>query len=175
MKIAQEEVRRVTGKKLKRNENDISEMEYLKYVIKETLRLHPPLPLMVPRESTTTTTVKGYHVPSKLRVFINACAIQRDPNIWKNPEEFIPERFGNNFIDIKGQDYEYIPFGSGRRGCRGLSFGIAVAELVLANLLCWFDWEFPGGAEEELDMTEAFGLTVNKKTPLHLVPVSNSF
>ncbi|KAF9594438.1 hypothetical protein IFM89_031040 [Coptis chinensis] len=177
MKNVQEEIRRVTSKKQKLDEEDIQQMDYLKSVVKETLRLHPPLPLLVPHESSAATNLKGYHVPSKTRVYINAWAIQRDPEMWNNPEEFSPERFSSdNIVDLKGQDYEYFPFGSGRRGCPGMLFGLAVSEFVIANLLYWFDWELPGGTnKEDLDMTEYFGLVVTKKIPLHLVPTSHCF
>ncbi|KAK9088011.1 hypothetical protein Syun_030405 [Stephania yunnanensis] len=171
MKKAQEEVRRIVGKKPKVQEEDIQEMEYLKCVIKETLRLHPSGPLLLPRESITSTEINGYTIPPKTRVYINAWAIQRDPMTWDKAEEFIPERFSESTVDFKGQDFELVPFGSGRRSCPGMSFGIAVVELALANLLYWFDWELPNGElKEMLDMTESFGFTVNKKIPLHLLP-----
>ncbi|OVA20569.1 Cytochrome P450 [Macleaya cordata] len=171
MKKAQEEIRRVVGKKSKVEEQDIYQMDYLKYVIKESLRLHAPLPTLVARKSTASAKIGGYDVPANTGVFINAWAIQRDSKSWDNPEEFRPERFINNSIDFKGQDFQFIPFGSGRRGCPGMSFGLAVVEFVLANLLYGFNWELPGGANsEELDMTEGFGITINRKIPLHVVP-----
>ncbi|KAF9601886.1 hypothetical protein IFM89_023950 [Coptis chinensis] len=175
MKKAQEEVRRVAGKKPEVDEEDIHQMSYLKAVVKETLRLHPPVPLLLPRESSTSTTIKGYYIPSKTTVFINAWAIQRDSEVWKNPEEFIPERFTNTLIDSKGLDYDYMPFGLGRRGCPGMSFGIALVEIVIAKLLYWFNWELPGGVrKEELDLIEASGFNHNKITSLHLVPIPYS-
>ncbi|KAK9119875.1 hypothetical protein Scep_017968 [Stephania cephalantha] len=175
MKKVQEEVRRVVGKKKKVEERDIQHIDYLKCIVKETLRLHAPVPTLVPREAITSTTINGYHIPAKTRVFINAWAIQRDSKVWDRAEEFIPERFLSTSIDFKGHDFEFIPFGSGRRSCPGVAFGLSVVELVLANLLYWFDWELPDGAiKEELDMTEVFGLTVNKKLPLLLVPTLHS-
>ncbi|KAH7866181.1 hypothetical protein Vadar_016771 [Vaccinium darrowii] len=139
MKKAQEEVRRVVGKKSKISQDDIAQMEYLKCVVKETLRLHPPAPFLVPRELTESTTLEGYDIPPKTRIFINAWAIQRDSKYWDQPEEFLPERFANNLVDFRGQDFQFIPFGAGRRGCPGISFGVMEVELVLANLLYWFD------------------------------------
>ncbi|PIA51609.1 hypothetical protein AQUCO_01100451v1 [Aquilegia coerulea] len=171
MKKAQEEVRRVVGTKDKVDEEDLHQMGYLKLVIKESLRLHPTA-VLIPGQSSIATNVKGYYVPAKTRVLINAWSVQRDPKEWENPDEFIPERFHNNPIDFKGQDFKYIPFGSGRRGCPGISFGMAVVEIAIANLLYWFDWKTPGG--EDLDMRESFGITVNKKIPLELVPISFS-
>ncbi|KAK2663625.1 hypothetical protein Ddye_002199 [Dipteronia dyeriana] len=172
MKKAQEEVRSVMKNKLKRDMNDMNEMDYLKCVIKETLRLHAPVPLLVPRETSTITKLGGYDVPEKTRVFVNAWAIQRNPKLWDRPEEFIPERYVNNPVDYKGLDFHLIPFGAGRRGCPGISFGVATVEYTLANILYWFDWNLPGGAidHDKLDMTEVYGLTVPKKFPFRLVP-----
>jgi cytochrome P450 len=152
--------------------NDINKMDYLKCILKETLRLHPPLPLLLPRETFTSVKIGGYDIPPKTRIFANVWAIQRDPKIWERPEEFLPERFENNSIDFKGQDLEFIPFGAGRRGCPGLAFGVASVEYVIANILCWLDWKLPGTSiNEDLDMSEFNGLTVTKKIPLHLVPI----
>ncbi|XVF08815.1 hypothetical protein REPUB_Repub07fG0035900 [Reevesia pubescens] len=100
----------------------------------------------------------------------------RDPNWWEKPEEFILERFENNPIDFKGQDFEFIPFGFGRRGCPGMSFAIASIEYVIANFLYWFDWELAAGEiAENLDMSEQYGLTVIKKVHLQVLPVSHFF
>lgn len=174
MKKAQKEIREIVGKKQKVEEEDLQQMNYLKCIIKETLRLHPPAPLLVPHESTKNTKVHGYHVPSKTRVLINAWAIGRDPKSWENAESFLPERFLNNPVDYKGQDFEFIPFGAGRRGCPGLVFAIATAELAIANLLYWFDWELPGNSrKEEIDMSEASGIAIHKKSPLLLVPIQH--
>ncbi|KAK9108269.1 hypothetical protein Syun_024280 [Stephania yunnanensis] len=128
MKKAQEEVRRVVREKgkLKVDEEDIQEMDYLKCVIKETLTLHPPGPTPVPRESSESVNIKGYLLPPETRVMINAWAIQRDPDIWSCAEEFILERM-----------------------CLGISFGSAVVKSNLANLLYWFDWQMPGDADEK--------------------------
>ncbi|XP_022994552.1 cytochrome P450 71A1-like [Cucurbita maxima] len=170
MKKAQEEVRTITGKKSKIEAEDIQKMEYIQFVIKESLRLHPPVPLLVPRETAADVEIDGYHIPSKTRVFVNAWKIQRDPEYWLNPNEFIPERFmDNSLVDYKGQDYEFIPFGSGRRKCPGMPFGVASFEHALANLLHWFDWKLPCGCE--LIVEEESGLTVRKKIPLLLNPI----
>jgi cytochrome P450 len=171
MKRAQEEVRKVVNKKSKIDVNDIKKMDYLKCILKETLRLHPPLPLSVPRETITSVKIGGYDIPAKTKVFVNTWAIQRDPKVWERPEEFIPERFEDSPMDYKGQDFEFIPFGGGRRGCPGMTFGVAAVENVVANLLCWFDWKLLG---EDLDMTEINALTASKKIPLHLVPTLHS-
>ncbi|OVA20570.1 Cytochrome P450 [Macleaya cordata] len=111
MKKAQEEIRRVVGKKSTVDKEDIYQMDYLKSIVKESLRLHAPVPTLVPRESSKRTKLEGYDIPPNTRVFINAWAIHRDSKLWDNPEEFHPERFENNPIDFKGQDFGFIPFG----------------------------------------------------------------
>ncbi|KAJ8752043.1 hypothetical protein K2173_001069 [Erythroxylum novogranatense] len=171
MKKAQQDVRGVVGSKSNVEAEDIDKMTYLKWVIKETLRLHPALPLLVPRESSAGVELGGYNIPPRTTVLINIFAIHLDPEVWYNPEKFIPERFENDPADFKGQDYKFLAFGGGRRACPGVSFGVVVAEAVLANLLYWFDWKLPdANPPEELDMTESSGLTVSKKTHLRLIP-----
>ncbi|TXG50170.1 hypothetical protein EZV62_022694 [Acer yangbiense] len=171
MERAQNEVRGVVKGKDKVEEDDLPKLMYLKLVLKEALRLHPPAPLLVPRETTQDCTVGGYTIPSKTRVIINAKAIATDPKHWENPYEFRPERFLNSSIDFKGQHFELIPFGVGRRGCPGINFAIPLVELALANLLYRFDWKLPPEIlrSEDLDMEEAFGITMHKKTHLCLV------
>ncbi|KAL4583674.1 hypothetical protein LXL04_008256 [Taraxacum kok-saghyz] len=166
-KKLQEEVRTVLQDKKQITQQDLDNMKYLKAVIKETLRLHPPAPTLIPRVSREDAKVMGYDVKKGTRVIINGWAIQRDPKVWDEPDEFQPERFLNNSIDYKGQDFDLIPFGAGRRGCPGMAFALAIDEQVLATLLHKFDWELPnGGKEEDLDMEEEPGITVHKKIPL---------
>lgn len=173
LKKAQEEVRQVVGVKSKLSEDDIQHMVYLKCVLKESLRLHAPA--MIARETSKAVKLRGYDIPAKTKVMINAWAIQRDPEVWDRPVEFIPERFANILVDLKGQHGQFMPFGFGRRLCPGLSFAIVEVELVLANLLYWFNWNMPNGANpEDLDMDESNALIVHKKTPLLLVPALHS-
>ncbi|ONI30289.1 hypothetical protein PRUPE_1G242400 [Prunus persica] len=177
MKKAQEEVRRCIGNKGKVTEGDTDELQYLKMVIKETFRLHPPAPMILPRETMSHFKIQGYDVDPKTLVFVNDWAIARDPESWKDPEEFVPERFDGSSIDYKGQHFEFLPFGAGRRICPGMYMGTTTVELGLANLLYWFDWKLPNGMkEEDISMEEATGLalTISKKTVLHLVPVKLS-
>ena len=175
MKKVQQEIRTIVGKNKKKIETmDINKMEYMKCVIKESLRLHPPVPLLVPRETTDMVDIEGYRVGAGTSVLVNVWAIQRDPKIWENPNQFIPERFmeENKSIDFKGSDFELVPFGSGRRKCPGIGFGIAASECVLVNLLYWFDWKMVEDMKGELmDMTEENGSTVHKKIPLCLIPL----
>jgi cytochrome P450 len=157
----------VVGNKTHVTEDDLVNMNYLKAVIKETLRLHVPIPLLVPRKSAEDIKLDGYDIAAGTHVIINAWAIARDPSSWEQPLEFKPERFMNSSIDFKGLDFELIPFGAGRRGCPGVLFAISVNELVLANLVYKFDWKLPDGiAGKDLDMSETGGLTCHRKDPL---------
>jgi len=137
--------------------------------------LHPPATLLAPRATISSVKLKGYDIPAKTSVYVNAWAIQRDPKFWESPEEFNPERFENSEIDYNSQHYQYIPFGFGRRGCPGNYFGLAFVEYVVANLLYWFDWKLPQSHkhEEDIDMSETFGLVVSRKTPLYVKPVTS--
>ncbi|CAK8538898.1 unnamed protein product [Lathyrus sativus] len=172
MEEAQAEVRRVFDKKGGVDETDMHELIYLKCVIKETLRLHPIVPMLVPRENREKCQINGYDIPAKTRVMVNAWAIGRDSRYWVEAESFKPERFLNSPIDFKGADFEFIPFGGGRRMCPGIAFGLPNVELPLAQLLYHFDWKVPNEMKnEELDMTESFGITVRRKHDLCLIPI----
>ncbi|KAE8657125.1 Cytochrome P450 71A2 [Hibiscus syriacus] len=167
MKEIQNEVRKVYGGKSSISEDDLHNMHYLKAVIKETLRLHPPIPLLLPRICSKDVKIQGYDIMEGTQVFINAWAIGRDPSSWEKPEEFLPDRFLNSSIDFKGHHFELIPFGSGRRICPGIQLAMQLNEVFLANLVHKFDWSLPGGAnDKDLDMTESFGLTIHKSSPL---------
>uniref|UniRef100_A0A0E0KFN7 4-hydroxyphenylacetaldehyde oxime monooxygenase n=1 Tax=Oryza punctata TaxID=4537 RepID=A0A0E0KFN7_ORYPU len=174
MKKAQDEIRAIVGVKERVQHHDMPKLKYLKMVVKETLRLHPPATLLVPRETTRHFKVGGYDIPAKTKVIVNAWAIGRDPNVWKDPEEFIPERFEETDIDYNGAHFELVPFGSGRRICPGLAMGVANIEFILASMLFCFDWELPHGVrKEDIDMEEEGKLTFHKKIPLLLVPTPN--
>ncbi|OIT39480.1 cytochrome p450 83b1 [Nicotiana attenuata] len=174
MKEVQTEIRKLVGsKKGTVNEDDIQNLPYLKAVVKETFRLYPPVPLLVPRETMHKSILEGYEIQPKTIIHVNSWAIARDPEYWENPEEFIPERFLNNNIDFKGQDFELLPFGAGRRGCPGIALGVATVELVLSNLLYAFDWELPCGMNiQDIDTDVLPGLTIylyriGEAKPLH--------
>ncbi|CAN1145075.1 Desmethyl-deoxy-podophyllotoxin synthase [Linum perenne] len=176
MKKAQSEIREAAKGKSTINEDDIKDLPYLNAVIKETFRLHPPAPLLLPRESKADCVVAGYEIPKKTKVIVNAWAIGRDPATWKDAERFVPERFDGSEIDFKGMHFELIPFGAGRRICPGIAFGMANVELPVAQLLYNFDWELPRGVSvEEFDMTENFAATMGRKNPLCLVPRIHRF
>jgi len=167
MKKLQTEVREIARGKPSVTDDDLDKMHYLKAVIKEVLRIRAPVPLLVPREAIQDVRVMGYDITAGTQVLINAWAIARDPLTWDDPEEFRPERFLNSSIDLKGHDFEFIPFGAGRRGCPGILFALNVNELALANVLYRFDLSLPSG--EDLDRSEVTRLTIHKKTPLIVV------
>ncbi|CAA0385015.1 unnamed protein product [Arabidopsis thaliana] len=164
----QEEVRMVCKDKSGVSEDDLQDMKYLKAVIKETLRLHPPLPLMVPHESTHDVKLRDYHIPAGTHVMINAWAIGREAATWgPDAEEFRPERHLNSYVDYRGQDTELVPFGAGRRICPAISFAVVLDEVVLANLVHGFDWKLPEESTEyQTDVAESTGMAVHRMFPL---------
>ncbi|KAK7380027.1 hypothetical protein VNO78_32370 [Psophocarpus tetragonolobus] len=172
MKRLQEELNNVVGLNRLVEESDLSKLPYLNMVVKETLRLYPPGPLLVPRESLQDITISGYHIKKKTRILVNAYAIGRDPKVWSdNADMFYPERFVNNNIDIRGYDFQLIPFGSGRRGCPGIQLGLTTFGLILAQLVHCFDWELPFCmSPHDLDMTEVFGLSLPRSKHLLAMP-----
>ncbi|KAK9291153.1 hypothetical protein L1049_009341 [Liquidambar formosana] len=171
MRKAREELDRVVGPNRKVEERDMDELPYLQAVMKETLRLHPALPLLVPRNALQDTNFMGYLIPKSTQVLVNAWAIGRDPDAWEDPLSFKPERFLGSNIDYKGQNFELIPFGSGRRICVGVSLAHRVVHLGLASLLHSFDWELDSNiAPETIDMNERMGITLRKLVPLKIIP-----
>ncbi|XP_042009249.1 cytochrome P450 71A8-like [Salvia splendens] len=141
MQNLQNEVREIAKDSSNITEYDLERMHYLKAVIKETLRYHPPVPLLVPRVASKDVKIKGYDVAAGNVVMINAWAIGRDSVSWNEPEEFKPEIFLNSSIDFKGLNFELVPFGMGRRACPGAAFAVATIEFVLASLVQKFDWK----------------------------------
>ncbi|KAI7732379.1 hypothetical protein M8C21_016335 [Ambrosia artemisiifolia] len=165
MKKLQLEVTEVAQGRSMIYETDLEKMEYLKATIKETLRLYPPIPLLIPRETMQDVKVMGYDIPTGTQTIVNAWAIGRDPTIWEEPDEFRPERFLNSTIDYKGLHFELLPFGAGRRGCPGVQFAIVMYELALANVIYKFNLSLPDGVKD-LDMSETNSITLHKKSPL---------
>lgn len=172
MSKVQGEVRNLFGDKDFINEDDVESLPYLKAVVKETLRLFPPSPLLLPRVTMETCNIEGYEIQAKTIVHVNAWAIARDPENWEEPEKFFPERFLESSMELKGNDeFKVIPFGSGRRMCPAKHMGIMNVELSLANLIHTFDWEVAKGfdKEEMLDTQMKPGITMHKKSDLYLV------
>uniref|UniRef100_A0A0A8Z1L2 Uncharacterized protein n=1 Tax=Arundo donax TaxID=35708 RepID=A0A0A8Z1L2_ARUDO len=172
MEKAQLEIRSALAGQGRVQEAALKDLHYLKAVVKETLRLHPPGPL-IPRVCLDDRKIQGYDVPQGTIVVTNVWAISRDPKYWEFPDKFMPERFdGEDAVDFRGLDFEFMPFGAGRRICPGMTFALANIEIALASLLHHFDWELPVGAKpEEMDMTEQFGMTVKRKSELLLHPI----
>ncbi|KAF6996824.1 hypothetical protein CFC21_013120 [Triticum aestivum] len=171
MEKVQQEVRRVVGARAGVMEEDVEKMSLLKAAMKEALRLHATVPLLVPHESIKDTWLHGYYIPAKTRVIVNAWAIGRDGKTWEHAEEFRPERFMRENIDYGGRDTRFIPFGAGRRGCPGVAFATRLAELTLANMMYHFDWELPHGQDpESFEVIESNGISPGLKSALILTP-----
>ncbi|CAJ1938007.1 unnamed protein product [Sphenostylis stenocarpa] len=171
MKKLQMELETVVGMKRKVEESDLEKLEYLDMVIKESMRLHPVAPLLIPHQSTEDCMVGDFFIPKKSRVIVNAWAIMRDPSAWREAEKFWPERFEGSSIDVRGREFQLIPFGSGRRGCPGIQLGLTVVRQTVAQLVHCFDWKLPNEMlPAELDMADEFGLTMPRATPLHAIP-----
>lgn len=169
MKKAQQELDTIVGKNNIVEESHIQKLPYLNAVMKEVLRLHPVLPLMVPHCPSETRVISGYTVPKGARVFVNVWGIHRDPSIWENPLDFLPERFlGGVKGDYSGNDFNYFPFGSGRRICAGIAMAERMVMFSLASLVHSFEWKMAEG--EKLDLTEKFGIVLKKKVPLVAIP-----
>ncbi|XVF61727.1 hypothetical protein PTKIN_Ptkin08bG0153600 [Pterospermum kingtungense] len=167
----QKELENVVGKQRIVEESDLEKLEYLNMVVKESLRLHPVVPLLIPHASREDCTVNGFHIPENSRIFINVWAICRDENVWKDAEKFFPERFVASDIDLRGHKFQLIPFGSGRRSCPGMQLGLTVVRLVVAQLVHCFDWELPDDMlATDLDMTEDFGIVCPRAKPLQAIP-----
>ncbi|GLU22470.1 hypothetical protein SLE2022_385430 [Rubroshorea leprosula] len=169
-KKATEELDRVIGRSRWVEEKDIVNLPCIDSIVKETMRLHPVAPMLVPRMSREDCQIDGYDIVKGTRVLVNVWTIGRDPTLWENPDEFYPDRFIGKDIDVKGTDYELLPFGAGRRMCPGYALGLKVIQSSLANLLHGFTWKLPGNMKnEDLNMEEIFGLSTPKKIPLEAV------
>ncbi|KAH1082058.1 hypothetical protein J1N35_021819 [Gossypium stocksii] len=171
MKRVQQELAEVVGLDRRVEESDFDKLTYLRCTLKETLRLHPPIPLLL-HETAEDAVVAGYQIPAKSRVMINAWAIGRDRNSWEDPDSFKPSRFLREGVpDFKGSNFEFIPFGSGRRSCPGMQLGLYALDMAVAHLLHCFTWELPDGMKpSELDMSDIFGLTAPRANRLYAVP-----
>ncbi|XP_020194753.1 9-beta-pimara-7,15-diene oxidase [Aegilops tauschii subsp. strangulata] len=172
MAKAQAEVRRKFDNKNPRDHESLIEgLCYTRMVVKEGMRLHPVLPLLLPRVCRETCDVGGFEVTEGTRVMVNGWAIARSPEHWQDAEVFRPERFvDSTATDYTGTRYEYLPFGGGRRMCPGGNFAMATLELTVARLLYYFDWSLPNGIRpEELDMDMIVGATARRRNQLHLI------
>ncbi|KAJ4827264.1 hypothetical protein Tsubulata_028109 [Turnera subulata] len=172
LRRAREELEQTIGRGNLLQESDTAKLPYLHAIIKETFRLHPAAPLLVPREAGEEVEIHGFTIPKGARVMFNAWAIGRDGGIWDDPDSFVPERFLGSNIDFKGQNFELIPFGAGRRICLGLPLAIRTLHLILGSLIHSFEWQLEDGVTpENMDMEDRFGLTLEKAQPLRAIPI----
>ncbi|XP_057783571.1 cytochrome P450 93A3-like [Salvia miltiorrhiza] len=173
LKNAVQEIDSFVGKERLVEESDIPSLTYLQAIVKETLRLHPTGPMII-REASEDCTVAGYDVPARTQLFVNVWAINRDPNHWEDALEFKPERFlskDNANLDVRGQHYHFLPFGTGRRGCPGTTLALQVVQTTLAALIQCFEFEVEGG-KRSVDMEEGAGITLPRAHPLKCIPLS---
>ncbi|KAL6655479.1 hypothetical protein ACP70R_006305 [Stipagrostis hirtigluma subsp. patula] len=169
------ELREVLGSKPHPDESDVGRLPYLRAVVMESMRLHPPSPMLMPHEAMADgAEVGGYAVPKGTKVVVNLWAIMRDPALWPEPLAFSPERFeGAEQADFRGRDrLEFMPFGAGRRACPGTPMATRVVTLILAAMLHAFEWRLPDGMQPgDVDVRDRFGTSLNMVTPLKAVPV----
>nr|AGO03824.1 flavonoid 3`5`-hydroxylase [Echinops bannaticus] len=175
LKQAQEEMDTVVGRDRLVTEMDLSRLIYLQAIVKETFRLHPSTPLSLPRMATESCEVNGYYIPKGSTLLVNVWAIARDPKMWTDPLEFRATRFlpggEKPDVDVKGNDFELIPFGGGRRICAGMNLGLKMVQLLIATLVHAFDWKLADGLDpEKLNMEEAPGLALHRVVPLMVHP-----
>ncbi|XVF52768.1 hypothetical protein PTKIN_Ptkin05aG0045100 [Pterospermum kingtungense] len=170
---AQRELKEVIGEGNLVEESDVTRLPYLQAIVKETLRLYPTVPLLLPRKAEADVELHNFIVPKGAQVIVNAWALGRDPTIWEDPESFLPGRFLGSEMDIKGRDFGLIPFGAGRRICPGLPLAMRMLHLMLGGLIHSFDWKLEDGVTSEiLDMEDKFGLVLHKAQPLRAIPIS---
>ncbi|XP_015900336.3 geraniol 8-hydroxylase [Ziziphus jujuba] len=176
MQKLKQELAETIGQGQSMEEKYISKLPYLQAVLKETMRLHPAAPLLLPHQAQMDVEVCGYNIPEGTQVFVNSWAISRDPMYWPDrPTEFVPERFLVSNVEFRGTDLSYTPFGAGRRICPGLSLAVRMLSMSLGSLVHLFDWKLPNGMEpEDIDMDDKFGITLQKAIPLIAIPVAVS-
>lgn len=167
----QDELDSVVGPTRMVYESDLPHLNYLRCVVRETFRMHPAGPFLIPHESLRATTINGYHIPAKTRVFINTHGLGRNTNIWDDVEEFRPERHwlgdGSRVEISHGADFKILPFSAGKRKCPGAPLGVTLVLMALARLFHCFDWAPPDGLRpEDIDSHEVYGMTMPKAQPL---------
>ncbi|KAL2893269.1 hypothetical protein RDABS01_009178 [Bienertia sinuspersici] len=152
-------------------ESDLPHLNYLRCVVRETFRMHPAGPFLIPHESLRPTTINGYDIPTGTRVFINTHGLGRNPMVWDNVDEFYPERHwpldGSRVEISHGSDFKILPFSAGKRRCPGAPLGVVFVLMGLARLFHAFDWLPPDGMKaSEIDTMEVYGMTMPKAQPL---------
>ncbi|XP_028126426.1 cytochrome P450 703A2 [Camellia sinensis] len=152
-------------------EYDLPHLTYLRCVVRETFRMHPAGPFLIPHEATSATEINGYHIPAKTRVFINTHGLGRNTSVWNDINEFRPERHllanGSRVEISHGADFKILPFSAGKRKCPGAPLGVMLVLMALARLFHCFDWAPPEGLRpEDIDTKEVYGMTMPKAKPL---------
>ncbi|XP_071701335.1 cytochrome P450 CYP736A12-like [Rutidosis leptorrhynchoides] len=172
MKKLQNEIKNVVGDKSVVEETDLEKLSYLHMVIKETFRLYPVVPLLMPHVSTQDVVINGYYIPKETHVYVNVWAFGRDPSVWsENWAEFVPERFDDKEIDFRGPNFQLMISGTGRRGCPAMNLGLLNVGLIVSNLVHCFDWMLPNDmSPSELDMDDKFTLSMCKLNSLVAIP-----
>ena len=172
LSTAKAELEQVIGKGNPVQESDIPRLPFLQAIVKETLRLHPAVPFLLPRKAQVDVEISGYIIPKGAQVLVNVWAIGRDRRSWDNAKSFMPERFLGSEIDVKGLNFELIPFGGGRRTCPGLLLAIRMLHLMLGSLVQAFNWKLEDGVKPvDMDMDDKFGITLQRAHPLRAVPI----
>nr|WJZ49115.1 cytochrome P450 [Isodon lophanthoides var. gerardianus] len=174
MRKAKQELRSVVGAGKQPQESDMARLPYLRAIVKETLRCYPAAPFLIPRKADCEVEMEGYVIPKDTQILVNVWAYSRDPKVWANPDAFAPERFLERNTGYRGQDYELIPFGSGRRMCPGLELADRMVPMLVATIIHNFDWELQPGVEP-LDMKSLFGINLRKVVPLTAIPIKPTF
>jgi len=174
LKRAQAELEKVVGLNRRLEESDTERLPYLRAVVKEVFRLHPAVPLLVPHRADSRCEIAGFVIPKHCRVLVNVWGMGRDPEIWKEPLNFVPERFIDDelcsHVEYRGKHFELIPFGAGPRMCVGLPLASRMVHLMLGSLIHSFEWAPPKGiSHDQVDMTEKFGLALQKAVPLEAI------
>lgn len=171
----QKELDSVVGPNRMVAEQDLAHLTYLRCVVRETFRMHPAGPFLIPHESTRATEINGYHIPAKTRVFINTHGLGRNTGLWDDVDEFRPERHltadGSRVEISHGADFKILPFSAGKRKCPGAPLGVAFVLMALARLFHCFDWTPPEGMRpEDVDTDEVYGMTMPKAKALMAIP-----
>lgn len=171
MEKARQEIDSVTKKNRLIQESDIPNLPYMQAILKETLRIHPTVPNIV-RESSQSCKIYGYDIPAKTVLFFNLWSMGRDPKLWKNPLEFMPERFmgeEDNEFDLREQNFQFMPFGTRRRACPGISLALQIVPTNLAAMIQCFEWNVEGNGK--VNMEEKPAVTLPRAHPLICIPL----
>ena len=171
MSKAKQELEQIIGKGKPIEDSDIVKLPYLQAIIKETFRLHPSVPFLLPRKANANVEIDGYTIPKDAQIWVNVWAIGRNSSVWENENLFSPDRFLNSQIDAKGHNFELLPFGAGRRICPGLPLATKMLHLMLGSFINCFNWKLQDGIKiQDMNMEDKFGLSLEKSQPLRLVP-----